>query len=82
MHELHGFWHFWHFLIFSSIWLTDERRRRAAMPGLFGHDLSSREVFSVYPMNLPSKQTGLAPLSCAMGDPSPEIRTKIKIRIH
>jgi hypothetical protein len=36
-HELHGFWHFWHFLIFSSIRLTDERRRRAAMSGLFGH---------------------------------------------
>jgi hypothetical protein len=27
---------------------------------------SSREVFSVYPMNLPSKQTGLAPLSRAL----------------
>jgi hypothetical protein len=22
-YELHGFWHFWHFLIFSSIRLTD-----------------------------------------------------------
>jgi hypothetical protein len=30
--ELHGFWHYWHFLIFSSIRLTDERRR-PAMPG-------------------------------------------------
>jgi hypothetical protein len=27
--------------------------------------LSSRKFFSVYPMNLPSKQTGLAPLSRA-----------------
>jgi hypothetical protein len=27
--ELHGFWHFWHFLIFSSIRLTEEMRRPA-----------------------------------------------------
>ena len=43
--ELHGFWHFWHFLIFSSIRLTDERRRRLAMFGLFGHGPQLPEGF-------------------------------------
>jgi hypothetical protein len=33
---------------------------------LFCHGLQLPEVFSVYPMNLPSKQTGLAPLSRAL----------------
>jgi hypothetical protein len=52
--ELHGFWHFWHFLIFSSIRLTDdpplpERLWRGKpawrMDGWFGHGSQLPEDF-------------------------------------
>jgi hypothetical protein len=57
-------------LAFFNFFLYSVDRGTAAPPGHvwlgWTGGLSSRKVFCVYPINLPSKQTGLAPLSRAI----------------